>query len=187
MADLTMIGAGLDAVVRDIERLTLQQLASSGRVDQRIQKVDLALRPIMRRLRLLEHGLREHQSANQARLNQRWRLPRELRYRLQQSVGDRGRRIDAISAKLRQIHAAINELYGAAGAPRTEQEIVALAKQAGEFVDEFAELQQLVLSHAKDVADGLNTPRSSGSYGGLMATLAFMLLLLWHRGRRGDR
>jgi hypothetical protein len=49
MADLTMIGAGLDAVVRDIERLTLQQLASSGRVDQRIQKVHLALRPIMRR------------------------------------------------------------------------------------------------------------------------------------------
>jgi hypothetical protein len=65
---LAAFGVGLDAVVRDVERLTLQQLAGSGRVDQRIQKVDLALRPIMRRLQLLVRGLRQHQTV---RLNQR--------------------------------------------------------------------------------------------------------------------
>ena len=52
-----------------------------------------------------------------------------------------------------------------------------------DFADEFQELQALVLSHANEVADGLRGAKPQMSYGGLMATLTFMLLLLWRRNR----
>lgn len=182
MADLTAISAGLDAVLSDVEKLTLQQLAGSGRVDQRMQTTDLALRPILRRVRLLVRGLREHQAANEMRWAGRYGVPREQRHSLKQSVTDRGRRIQGIAAKLRRIQIAVDRLYGVAAAPRTEQEVIALAQQAGDFANEFQELQQLVLTHADDIAGTLRTPQQSVSYGGLLATLTFMILLLWKKG-----
>ena len=69
--------------------------------------------------------------------------------------------MDPTAAKLRQIQAAIDRLHGTAGAPRTEQDILTLAKQAGELVDEFGELQVEI----REVVLGLI--RAGGGHGDL--------------------
>jgi hypothetical protein len=181
MANLTAIEAGLERILLDLKRITLQQPLTSGRLDQRQQKVDLALRPIAQRLELLVRALKQHQSANQLRLDQVRNIPREDRFSLRQSVADRGRRIDSIAAKIRQIHAEREKLYGAVAAPRTAQDVVDLAKQTGKFFEEFQELRQLVLDAPTDVAEVLQATKPSPSYGALMGALAVMILLLWRK------